>query len=60
MTSGAKSGAHSQHAPTYFYRYDYAHLDFSPLREPGLYAIEYAGHQRDAVLDPAGSLRHRA
>ena len=26
-----------------FYRYDYAHLDFSPLREPGLYAIEYAG-----------------
>jgi hypothetical protein len=25
-------------------RYQYAHFDFSTVREPGLYAIEYAGH----------------
>jgi hypothetical protein len=25
-------------------RYVYAHFDFSTVREPGLYAIEYAGH----------------
>ena len=25
-------------------RYQYAHFDFSTMREPGLYAIEYAGH----------------
>jgi endoglucanase len=25
-------------------RYKYAHFDFSTVREPGLYAIEYAGH----------------
>src|ERR1019366_7159505 len=25
-------------------RYQYAHCDFSTVREPGLYAIEYAGH----------------
>jgi hypothetical protein len=25
-------------------RYQYASFDFSPVREPGLYAIEYAGH----------------
>lgn len=25
-------------------RYRYAHFDFSTVREPGLYAIEYAGH----------------
>src|SRR4029450_7285124 len=26
-----------------WYRYDYARLDFSAVREPGVYAIEYAG-----------------
>jgi hypothetical protein len=25
-------------------RYQYAHFDFSFVREPGVYAIEYAGH----------------
>ena len=25
-------------------RYQYAHFDFSTMRKPGLYAIEYAGH----------------
>jgi len=25
-------------------RYSYAHFDFSPVHEPGIYAIEYAGH----------------
>jgi endoglucanase len=25
-------------------RYQYAHFDFSSVREPGIYAIEYAGH----------------
>jgi hypothetical protein len=25
-------------------RYQYAHFDFSRVREPGIYAIEYAGH----------------
>jgi endoglucanase len=25
-------------------RYQYAHFDFSAVREPGIYAIEYAGH----------------
>ena len=25
-------------------RYSYAHFDFSAVREPGIYAIEYAGH----------------
>jgi hypothetical protein len=26
-------------------RYQYAHFDFSPVREPGIYAIEYAEHR---------------
>jgi endoglucanase len=33
--------------PTPWLRYDYAKFDFSPVRDPGLYAIEYAGERSD-------------
>lgn len=33
--------------PMPWLRYDYAQFDFSPVREPGLYAIEYAGERTD-------------
>ena len=36
-------------SPTPWLRYEYAKFDFSPVKEPGLYAIEYAG-QRTGVF----------
>jgi endoglucanase len=33
--------------PTPWLRYDYARFDFSSVTQPGLYAIEYAGHRSD-------------
>ena len=33
--------------PTPWLRYRYAKFDFSPVREPGLYVIEYAGQRSD-------------
>ncbi|MFB3778426.1 MAG: glycoside hydrolase family 9 protein [Bryobacteraceae bacterium] len=33
--------------PTPFLRYTYAKFDFSALREPGMYAIEYAGERTE-------------
>jgi hypothetical protein len=33
--------------PTPWLRYRYAKFDFPPVREPGLYAIEYAGQRTD-------------
>jgi endoglucanase len=32
-------------APKHWLRYDYAKFDFSPVKEPGLYVIEYAGER---------------
>jgi endoglucanase len=34
-------------APAHWLRYDYAQFDFSPVRDPGLYVIEYAGQRTD-------------
>jgi len=34
-------------APTPWLRYSYAKFDFSPVRDPGLYLIEYAGQRTD-------------
>lgn len=34
-------------APTPWLRYQYARFDFSSVKEPGLYAIEYAGQRTD-------------
>ena len=34
-------------SPTPWLRYRYAQFDFSPVKEPGLYAIEYAGERTD-------------
>ena len=34
--------------PTSWLRYKYAKFDFSAVKEPGLYAIEYAGQRTDA------------
>ena len=34
-------------APTPWLRYTYAKFDFSPVNNPGLYAIEYAGRRTD-------------
>src|SRR5262244_2917984 len=34
-------------APTPWLRYTYAKFDFSPVKDPGLYAIEYAGRRTD-------------
>ncbi len=34
-------------APRRWLRYDYARFDFSSVRKPGLYAIEYAGERTD-------------
>ena len=34
-------------APTQWLRYRYANFDFSTVKEPGLYAIEYAGQRTD-------------
>jgi hypothetical protein len=39
-------------APTPWLRYRYANFDFSTVKEPGLYAIEYAGQRTD--LFPIG------
>jgi endoglucanase len=33
--------------PTSWLRYDYARFDFSPVKQPGLYVIEYAGQRTD-------------
>ena len=33
--------------PKPWLRYDYASFDFSPVKEPGLYVIEYAGQRTD-------------
>jgi endoglucanase len=34
-------------SPTPWLRYEYAQFDFSPVKEPGLYVIEYAGQRTD-------------
>ena len=33
--------------PVSWYRYNYAKFDFSSVKEPGMYAIEYAGYRSD-------------
>ncbi|EQD48366.1 glycoside hydrolase family 9 domain protein, partial [mine drainage metagenome] len=35
-------------APMHWLRYDYVKFNFSAVRKPGLYEIEYAGHRSDA------------
>ena len=50
----ADDGTHKQvfegaiSTPTPWLRYTYAKFDFSPVKEPGLYVIEYAGQHTDA------------